>query len=54
MLESAATELAYKSMQCPITGLPFKMEDIIPLVKASSGFAASGKVEAIKYRPGIN
>jgi hypothetical protein len=29
MLEQSARELAYPSMQCPITGKAFKMEDVL-------------------------
>ena len=54
MLESAAIELAYKTMTCPLTGVSFTMDDVIELHRAASGFAASGQVEVKKYRPGIN
>eukprot|EP01041_Mallomonas_annulata_P005384 gene5384-10771_t len=46
MLESTAQKVAYKSMLCPQTGRPFRMEDVLELVNAASGFAASGQVEA--------
>lgn len=54
MLESVAEELAYPTMTCPITGIKFKQEDIVPVAQVASGFASSGKVEAKKYRPSMN
>ena len=39
------------SMLCPITGRKFKEKDVVVLVKGSSGFAASGKIEVKKYIP---
>lgn len=54
MIESVAEQLAFKSMTCPITGKRFAMDDVIHLTPAASGFAASGKVEATKYRPNKN
>jgi len=54
MLESTAHKVAYKSMICPLTSKPFRMEDVLELVSASSGFSASGQVEATKYRPTVN
>ncbi len=54
MLESAAEELAYPTMTCPLTGKKFTMNDIVPIVQAVSSFAASGRVEATKYRPNFN
>ena len=54
MIESVAKELAYPSMTCPVTGQPFEVKDVLPLVRAVSGFAATGRVEAKKYRPGMN
>ena len=54
MLESAANQLAYPTMTCPLTGKSFKMEDVIELHQAASGFSASGEVQAKKYRPNIN
>jgi nitric oxide synthase-interacting protein len=54
MLQSVAQELAYPSMTCPISGKSFQMEDIIELQSASSGYAASGNVEATKHRPSMN
>ena len=50
MLESIAEKLAYPTMTCPITGKVFKKDDVLPLVQAASGFAASGSVEATKYQ----
>lgn len=54
MLESVAEALAYPTLRCPITGKSFNREDVIDIVPAASAFAASGKVEAKKYRPGFN
>lgn len=54
MLESTAQTLAYKTMICPLTSRSFQMEDVLELVAAASGFAASGTVEATKYRPTMN
>jgi hypothetical protein len=54
MIESVAQKLAYPSKLCPITSKPFKEHDILELVPAASGFAASGQVEAAKYRPNKN
>lgn len=54
MIEQAAKELAFPSMTCPLTGKPFKQEDLIEIVQAASGFAATGKVEAKKHRPSLN
>jgi hypothetical protein len=54
LLESAAQELVYPTMTCPITSKKIKMDDIIEIVPASSGFAASGNVEVKKYKPSIN
>jgi nitric oxide synthase-interacting protein len=54
MLESVAEELAYPTMTCPLTGLRFTRNDVIPLARAASSFAATGDVVAKKYRPSIN
>jgi nitric oxide synthase-interacting protein len=54
MLESVAEELAYPTMTCPLTGLRFTRDDVIPLARAASSFAATGDVVAKKYRPSIN
>jgi len=54
MLESTAQTVAYKTMICPLTNRPFRTEDVLELVAAASGFAASGQVEATKYRPTMN
>lgn len=54
MLESVAQSLALKTMTCPITGKSFTQDDILELVGAASAFAASGAVEATKYRPTMN
>jgi len=54
MLESAAKDLALPSMTCPLTGRPFKSSDLLELVPAASGFAASGTVEAKIHRPSFN
>jgi hypothetical protein len=54
MLESAAKELAFPSMICPITSKKFKSNDVIYLVAAATAFSASGQVEAKHYRPALN
>lgn len=54
MLESVAEELAYPTMTCPLTGVKFSRDDIIPLARAVSYFASTGDVVAKKYRPSIN
>ena len=54
MLESTAQELAYPSMICPITSKKFTMDDVIEVVPAASGFAATGSVEVKKYRSSMN
>jgi hypothetical protein len=54
MLESTAKETCFKQMRDPITNKSFTSEDILELVSATSGFAASGNVTATKYRPTIN
>jgi len=51
MLKSVFEELAKPTMICPVTGKKFKDKDVLILQKAASGFAASGKVQAKKYRP---
>lgn len=43
-----------KSKQCPITGKPFKSSDVLDIARSSTGFSASGAVEATHYRPSIN
>ena len=50
MLKEIYNELAKPSMICPVTGKKFKEKDVLLLKKAASGFAASGEVEAKKYR----
>ena len=52
--EQTARTLAYPSMRCPITNKPFAMKDVLPIAQAQSGFAATGKVEASRYRPAMN
>lgn len=42
MLESAAKELAYPTMTCPLTGKKFRSEDVLELIPAKSGNAACG------------
>jgi nitric oxide synthase-interacting protein len=54
MIEQAAEELAYPTMSCPITGKKFNKSDVVELTRASSGFAATGQVEAKKQRPTMN
>jgi nitric oxide synthase-interacting protein len=53
MLESAARDLAFPTMTCPLTGERFKMSDVIELQEAATGFAASGQVEAKRYKPSM-
>lgn len=47
----AASSSTSLTLICPLTGQKFKEKDIIHLQKASTGFAASGNVEAKKYVP---
>ena len=54
VIESAAKDLVFPTMTCPITGQKFKMEDVIELVSAASGFSASGKVDTKVHRPTFN
>lgn len=53
MLADIAEKFAYPTMTCPISGNAFKMEDVLELDRAASGFASSGKVETTKYRPSM-
>lgn len=54
MLESVARETCLPSMRDPLTNRPFAQDDLLELVSASSGFAASGQVIAKKHRPTFN
>lgn len=54
LLADAAQSLAYPTMTCPVTGKKFTMDDVLELQSASSAFAASGNVEAKKYRLSLN
>ena len=54
MIETVARELAYPAMTCPISSNKFAMSDVLELAQCQSSFAASGSVEASKYRPGFN
>eukprot|EP01040_Poterioochromonas_malhamensis_P002224 gene2224-2366_t len=54
MIEQAAEELAFPTMTCPLTGRSFTRDDVIELARATSGFAATGNVEAKKERPNLN
>jgi len=51
MLKSVYNELVKPTMICPITGIKFKEKDVLELIKASTGFAASGTVEVKQYIP---
>jgi len=53
MLESVAQDLAYPSLTDPITSKKFTKKDILEIIPAASSYAASGNVEASKYRPTI-
>ena len=53
MLEETAKELAYDTMICPMTALPFAMKDVVKLTSAVSGFAATGTTTSSIYRPTI-
>jgi len=53
MLEDVFQKIVKPSMTCPVTGKKFKEKDILYLMKCASGFAASGKVVATKYKPTI-
>lgn len=50
MLKSIYESLAKPTMTCPVTDKKFKEKDVIELQKAASAFAASGEVQAKKYR----
>lgn len=50
MLETAAKEVAYPTMTCPLSGKPFKKKDVIKLVTGGTGFASHNDVVATKYR----
>ena len=54
MIEAVAQSLAYPTMICPISSKKFEMRDVLELAQCQSSFAASGNVEATKYRPGFN
>jgi len=54
MIEQVATDLAFPTMTCPLTGKKFKLSDVLELKSAASGFSASGSVEAKVYRPSLN
>lgn len=54
MIEEVYKTLAQPSMTCPITGKKFRESDVIDLDRAVSSFAATGNVEAKKYRPNFN
>mmetsp|Transcript_4827 Transcript_4827/g.16184 ORF Transcript_4827/g.16184 Transcript_4827/m.16184 type:complete len:298 (-) Transcript_4827:81-974(-) len=51
MLKEVAEELAFPTMTCPVTGKRFRSSDVLELKSEASGFAASGRVEAVTYRP---
>jgi nitric oxide synthase-interacting protein len=51
ILEDVYNKIIKPSMVCPIKGKKFKEKDVLQLSKCASGFAASGKVTATKYRP---
>jgi nitric oxide synthase-interacting protein len=51
MLKSVYEELAKPTMVCPVTSKKFKESDVLELIKAKSGFAASGEVISKKYNP---
>jgi len=53
MLEDVFLKIVKPSMTCPVTGKKIKEKDILYLNKCASGFAASGKVVATKYKPTI-
>jgi len=42
-----------EKLSCPVTGESIRESDVLSLVRAGSSFAASGKVMAEKWRPGI-
>lgn len=50
MLKEMFEKMAKPSMTCPITGKKFKDKDMLELKKAATGYAASGEVQAKKYR----
>jgi len=50
MLKEMFEKMAKPSMTCPVTGKRFKEKDVLELKKAATGYAASGEVQAKKYR----
>jgi len=51
ILKKVCDELVLPSKVCPLTGKKVKNSDIIELKRPGTSFAASGQVEASKYRP---
>ena len=54
MTEEVYKTLALPTLTCPMTAKRFRESDVIELDRAVSSFAASGNVEAKKYRPNFN
>lgn len=50
MLKEVFDSLALPTKICPVTGQKFKKKHILLMKKMGSGFAASGKVEAKRYK----
>lgn len=51
MLKEFYESLAKEERVCPVSGKKFREKDVMELKKGTSGYAASGKVVAKKYRP---
>lgn len=54
MIQQVAETLAYPTMTCPVTSKPFKIDDVLELQQATSGFSSTGKIEAKVHRPSNN
>lgn len=54
MLESAAQELAYPTLTCPLVGARFHREEVIEIAASTSAFAATGDVVAKKFKASAN
>ena len=51
MLKECFESLVQPTMVCPVTDEAFKAEDVVELQAGKSSYAASGSVEATKWRP---
>ena len=51
ILKECFESLVQPTMICPVTDEAFKAEDVVELQAGKSSYAASGAVEASKWRP---